>query len=363
MPSIFQTGGGAVWAEKPAGAKFDYTLTWTLEAGDPIQGNPVWECVPQGPTISDTSVAGANTIGWIAGGAVGGQHIVTVSITTLAGRKDQQSFVLIITDPAAAGAGTPSAFPSLALAVQEFRRNRLVGMLAESNPDTPLTDEFLLGKLIAAESTIAHDLGVFTSPREMIPPGTPQAERDALTAAGNVLAEEPGYDYDPALFQGNTWGLIELRQTPAINVTRIWFTYPGLGSPIWEVPISWHRLDKKPGYVNLVPDGAILDIPLNAFLLSAIGGGRKVPLMVQVRYRAGLENAARDYPELLELIRLQAALEVLKARFIPGSGSVSADGLSQSITFTAKDYQDDINAKKKALKTAIKGITGGLIVV
>lgn len=361
MPSVFETSGGALYAKKSPGGKFDYTLTWKLEAGDSI-ATATWTVSPAGgssPVVKSGQTENGNrTTIWLAGGNAGTDYLVNCHIVTTAGREDDQSFSLLIRDPATLGAGIPTAFPSLPAAVAAFRRDRLMSLLARWNPRASLDDQYLLDQLLAAESEIAHRLRVFTSPREMIPPGTPQDEIDQLIADGQHIEREPGYDYDPGLFIGNRWGSIDLRQSPAIKVHRIWFTYPGPGSSIYRVPVEWVRLDPRPGLVNLVPDGSPLDIPLNAYILSAIGGGRVVPLMIQVRYRAGLENAARDFPELLRLIQMQAALNILNDRFIPTSGSVSADGLSQSISFTADTYQKQIDPGISRLRSAIKGITG-----
>jgi hypothetical protein len=229
-------------------------------------------------------------------------------------------------------------------------------MLDSYAPGTFLSDEYLVEKLVSAERSIERDLRVFLTPREMVTPATPQADVDALVVAGEQVELEPGYDYDPALFQGNAWGLIELRQRPAISVSKVWFAYPAPTNTVWEIPLEWVRLDRKVGRISLIPTQSIIALPLNAYILSAIGGGRTIPLMLHVRYRAGLENAATAWPDLLGIIKRQALLDILDDRFVPTSGSVSADGLSQSISFTGEKYQEEILAKVEKLRTAIHGI-------
>jgi hypothetical protein len=103
-----------------------------------------------------------------------------------------------------------------------------------------------------------------------------------------------------------------------------------------------------------------MQLPLNAFILSALGGGRIVPEFLDIRYQAGLENAARDYPEILDLIMKQAALGIAEDLYLPSSRSesTSADGLSQSssIGFKIDDYTNLIDAKVDALKSSLFGI-------
>lgn len=362
MPSTFQFVGGALYAEKPAAGKFDYTLTWKLEAGDAI-ASATWLTDPVGLVKTDESHTTNETTAWLDAGTAGTRYLVRCRITTTEGRKDEQSFTLLVTDPKDMGAGIPTGFPSWAEAIAEFRRDRLMTLMAQANTGVPITDDFLMTQLRAAEKEISRRLGVFTYPVEMIPPGTPQSEIDALALAGTPMAEEPGYDYDPDLFMGNTFGAIDLRHAPAIRVTRIWFIYPGPPNSIWDVPTDWVRLDKQPGLINLVPQGTPIQVPLNAFILSAIGGGRQVPLMINVRYRAGLENAARDYPDLLQAIMQAAALDIYNQKFHPSSGSVSADGLSQSISRQAKDYREQMEPRLKQLRMSIRGLATGMVIL
>lgn len=243
-----------------------------------------------------------------------------------------------------------------ATAVADLRADRLTQLAAQQRPAQATSDDYLWGKLRAAEADAERHLRVYLTPTEIVPMGTPQSELDALEAAGARVVEEPGYDYDPDLFRGNSWGLIELRQKPIIKVHSIVFNYPEITSRIWTVPNDWIRPDKKYGRINLVPTNAVMTVPLQSYVLSALGGGRSVPLMMQVRYTAGLANVERDYPDLLDLVKKMAVLAVVDDKLMPQSGSVSADGLSQSISFDADKYRDAIDKKLDTLRQAIHGI-------
>ena len=249
----------------------------------------------------------------------------------------------------------PTCFPLLSAEVARLRRDRLVIALENYIPDMQLEDEYLVQKLLVAEAEIQRNLRVYLTPREVVPFGTPQADIDALTAAGNTVLIEPGYDYNPNFFQGDTWGLMELRQKPILAVHAIQFAYPSPTDQLYVIPDEWIRADAKYGRLNLVPVQTTLSLPLNAFLLSALGGGRTVPLMLQCRYRCGLANAAQDYPDILDAIRKEAVLSLLEDQFLPASGSASADGLSQSISFGSRDYREMMDRKLARLRDAIHG--------
>lgn len=240
--------------------------------------------------------------------------------------------------------------------VAALRTDRLVQVAQSYMPGITTSDTYLLEKLQAAEADAARRLRVFLEPTEMVPMGTPQEEIDALVAAGKRVEEEPGYDYDPDLFTGNTWGLIEVRQAPIIAVHSVAFYYPAPGTVLWQFPADWLRPDKKYGRISVVPIQAVVSLPLNAYIISSIGGGRTIPFMMGVRYTAGLKNARADYPDLIDVIKKAAVLMVIDDQFLPQSGSVSGDGLSQSISWDAEKYRDTVDKKLDALRQSIHGI-------
>jgi hypothetical protein len=248
---------------------------------------------------------------------------------------------------------TPAGLFDRATAIPVLRRDYLAGITRAYAAGVAFHDDFLWAKLLAAEAELERKLRVFFCPVTIIPQGA----TDIVPEPGERWVEEPGYDYTPSLFMGDSWGLMETRHRPIISVGRMWFAYPSLGSgSVWTVPLPWMRIEKKYGRINLVPTAHTMSMPLNAYLLSVIGGGRTVPLMLQIHYRAGLTDAATQYPELMDLIQMRAAFSVLESLFYPASGSISADGLSQSMSVDAAKYRDALDAKTEALRTAIHGV-------
>lgn len=219
-----------------------------------------------------------------------------------------------------------------------------------------MSDDDLFSKLRAAESDASHQLRAFFAPTVVIPEDAPQAEVDALEAAGARFVQEPAYDYDPDFFMGDRWGYIVTNHRPLISVQSIRFAYPDPTHQVWDVPIAWVRTDKQFGHIRLVPAAQSFSAPLSAFVMQALGGGRTIPFMIQVRYTAGLANPARDYPELLDLVKKMAALRILQSAFLPQSGSISADGLSQSSSVDVEKWHDGIVDKLGDLRDAIHGI-------
>lgn len=249
-----------------------------------------------------------------------------------------------------------SLFPDQIAAVDALRQDRL--LLARStlgNADA-FSDDYLYNQLLAAQADIERRLRVFAEPVEVLPEGATQAERDALDTAGTRWVEEPGYDLEPDFFQGDSWGYLVTRHHPLIAVHSIRFIYPQPLPAVWEVPASWIRLDRKYGHIRLVPGTQAFAAPLSAWVMQVMGGGRSVPHMIQVRYRAGLENAARDYPDLLDLVQKSAVLRMLEDAFLPQSGSISADGLSRSTSIDASRYREQIDSRLGQLRDALSGI-------
>jgi hypothetical protein len=241
-------------------------------------------------------------------------------------------------------------------ALASLRQDRLLNVIQTYAPGATFSDDYLWAKLRAAEADAERQLRVFFSPVEIIPQGSPE-DTAALDAANVRWIEEPGYDFDPDLFQGETWGLIETRQRPIIRIDSIYFAWPAPGMGVaFTVPDSWLRIDKKYGRLNLVPTQNLLTLPLNTFILSALSGGRSVPLMMQIRYAAGLKNAARDYPDLADLVQKMAVLNLLADLFLPQSGSISADGLSQSMSLDLDKYQQSVKDRLETLRQAIHGV-------
>jgi hypothetical protein len=243
-------------------------------------------------------------------------------------------------------------------AVPLFRANRLTNAVARVAPAALLDDGYLWSKLLAAEKALSDNLRVWFQPRYVIPATVPDSIVTQFAAANpaTVIEREPGYDYNPSYFEGNTWGLTELRQRPVITVERIVFAYPNPENIIFTIPPDWIRIDPRYGRINLVPTQNTISLPLNAYILSVLGGGRNIPFMLQIFYTAGLQNALTEWPELVDLIFKSAALSVLDDLFIPQSGSTSVDGLSQSLSFDPDKFRTDIDNRVEALREKMVGI-------
>lgn len=260
-------------------------------------------------------------------------------------------------------------FENLDSAVDILRRDRLVLAASSLGLDiTGIDNSYLQGKLLTAEAKAQRELRVFFAPTVMLPEEATQDEIDALELAGTRYAQEPAYDYDPGFFHGESWGFIQTRQKPLISVQSIKLRYPMPTMSVFDVPNDWLRLDRKYGHIRLVPGAMQFSAPLAVFVMPALGGGRFVPNMIQVRYTAGLRNAAAEYPDLIDLIYKMAAVSIIEDAMMPASGSISADGLSQSISNDVSKYQDVIDrllngppGSNGGLRTAIHGITLGFI--
>lgn len=217
-------------------------------------------------------------------------------------------------------------------------------------------DAKLYSKLLAAEAEASRQLRVFLEPTVVIPDSAPQPEIDALEAAGTKYHQESDYEYPHRFFDGNRWGMIELGWAPAISVESISLSYPATDTTFFEIPSEWIRLDRKAGHVRLVPARVSTSLIMSPMIMSAIAAGRDIPAMIQVRYTSGLKNATVDYPDLVDTINKMAMLRVLQSSFLPSSGSISGDGLSQSNSVNLQEWHDGISDKLDDLRDAIHGI-------
>lgn len=274
-----------------------------------------------------------------------------------------------------AEATTPSSLLFVRdLIVDELRQNQLVLLAQNFFPGIKLSDDFLWDSVKAAEAEMARRLRVPLVPTQFFPltpaqdtTGQIQMQIDALPP-GMPWAVDSPYDYDPEFFVGEKWGFIVLRQKPLISVGLIRFVYPAPSIGFYDVPGDWLRIDQKYAHIRLVPASSPFVAPLNAFILQALGGGRTIPFALQITYQAGITDAATTYPEMIDAIKKMAILKILENGFIPQSGSISADGLSQSISVDMRKYRDTIEhiidgppGANGGLMTAIHGIRGSAL--
>lgn len=242
------------------------------------------------------------------------------------------------------------------IAVDRLRADTLVMAARGSLPKVPVSDDYLWDKLRAAESEMAHELRVPLVPTHFFPAEPTPAEIAALDGA--PWAIDPGYDYAPTDFAYNDkWGMIRLRNKPLHSVSRVRFAYPGGPTAHYDLPLDWVRPDKKYGVIQFVPSSTAFVAPLNAFVMQAIGQGRTIPLAIQVSYVAGLGDVKANYPELLDAILKKAAIKMVEDLFLPQSGSISADGLSQSVSNDMAKHHETIDR----ILNGGKGSNGGLM--
>ncbi|MBK7491164.1 MAG: hypothetical protein IPI17_03465 [Nitrosomonas sp.] len=343
-------------AQQDKDSFLDYSLDWSdwLAEGDSIASS-IWSA-DVGPVLSSATIFGSLTTTWVQGGVAGMWYAITNTVTSAQGRTDQRTIRLFITDEAADSTAGTALFPNISATLEEMRRDQLAlaskyALSISFNPSTT----YLLSKLKAAEADASRQLRIHFAPTVIIPDDSPQSEIDALEAANTRYAQEAAYDYDSHFFSGEQWGYIVTKQKPIISVQSIKFAYPAPTTQVFEIPHSWIRLDKKYGHIRLVPAAQSFSAPLSAFIMQALGGGRTVPFMIHVRYTAGLSDPVKDYPDLVDLVKKMAVMRILQDAFLPQSGSISSDGLSQSLSVDLQKWHDGIEDKLDALRDAIHG--------
>lgn len=246
-------------------------------------------------------------------------------------------------------------FATNAAVVAELRADRLVlsGSLYFNAAD--LTDDYIYNKVLSAEADAARRLRVFLEPTTVFA-GEPSADEIASVGTAPWI-EEAGYDYEPELWNAEDWGYLVLRNKLVSRIVSLEFVYPSPAAGSFKFPDTWMRLDKKAGHIRFVPAGATMQVgALSAMILSMMAGGRTVPQMIKARYIAGMSNAAKDYPDLIDLIKRMAVLRIINDAFVPQSGSISADGLSQSFSTDIDKLAAGVDAQIEALRTSIHGI-------
>ena len=309
------------------------------------------------PRFADSAAPGAS---WAAG-------VVVVAFTdaetatlphgdamlVLAGPFGVRRFQLTIE---AAGQITRSALFVRDLAIERIRADRLVLLANSIMPDLQVSDDYIWDKLRAAEAHVAHALRVPLAPTRFFP-RTPTPEQIAALPAGLPWDVDPAYDYDPANYTGDKWGMILTRQKPIQSIIGMKFVYPSPQQTIIDVPMDWIRHDPRYGQVQIVPTGTAYQTLLGGMFLSQFSGGRQLPFTVELEYIAGLANAARDYPDLLDAIQKMAVVKIVEDGFMPQSGSISADGLSQSLSVDVSKYQEGVDT----ILNGPAGSNGGLM--
>lgn len=228
------------------------------------------------------------------------------------------------------------------LVVADIRADQLVMSAGSIFPSVKVSDDYIWRQVRSAESALSHTLRVKFEPTAFFP-SQPSADELAALPNGMPWAIDPGYDFEPDFFSPDKWGFIKTRDKPLISVTSIRFAYPSSVKNFYDIPHEWVRFDPKYGHIRLVPTSGGYTAPMMVYMRQAIGGGSSVPFMIEVRYIAGLTDIPKNYPEILEAVKKMAVLKMLQDAYLPQSGSISADGLSQSVSVDMDKYHSNVD--------------------
>lgn len=345
MATMFTSGEVGLMAEARAGSKLDYGLDWSdflaLTDGDTI-ADATWDVEETGLTLTGPSVSGSLAAVWIEADATARDWFtITCEITTTAGRKDSRVALLYVKPPAT---GTGSAiFKNRIVAIAQVRRDRLAMAASGALPDITVSDEYIWDKLMAAESEIAHTLRVPLQPTRFFPQQPTQDEIDALALAGIPWEVESAPDYQPDMFTGERWGYIVTRQKPIVSIEDMKFVYPTEQNGFFDIPDNWLSIDAKYGHIRIVPTSNAVMTGLAGISMLGIMSGKSIPSMIRLTYTAGLKDVAKNYPELVDCVKKKAVTKLIADAFLPQSGSISADGLSESISVDMAKYRESID--------------------
>jgi hypothetical protein len=348
----------AVVTDPASGAAIDsavVTVVVTDTAGVQVTGGPTWPFTL--PYLAGSAGVYQGQLPLSTNFVVGQAYIAFFSI--LANGQTTQFSTQLVIAPAGTVAVPNTGVRSLLfikdIVVPQIRNERLLMVAQTFFPGLTLSDDYIWEKVRAAENETGRDLRVPLVPTQFFPL-TPTPAQIAALPAGMPWAIDPPQDYDPDFFQGERWGFMVLRNKPVIVVQEVEFVYPAPTYGVYTFPLDWIRLDAKYAQIRFVPASSAFTAPLNAFLLQALGGGRTIPFAFNVTYQAGI-NAWQDFPQLIDLIKRRAVLKIIEDFFLPTSGSISADGLSQSLSITMEGYRDMI----QATLYGPKGMNGGLM--
>ncbi len=241
------------------------------------------------------------------------------------------------------------------IVVEELRTDRLMAAAAGVLTDVNVSDDYLWQKIRAAESEISHTLRVPLVPTHFFTSKPTDEQVAALD--GMAWAVEAAYDYEPSMFHFERWGYFITRQRPIIEVKRMWFVYPSARDGWFDVPNDWIRTDDRYGHVRLVPSSPAVFQSMSTFMMTALSGSRSIPFMINLEYVAGLQDVETNFPELLDAIKKMAVLKVVGDAFLPQSGSISGDGLSESLSVDMGKYHEAVDR----ILNGEPGSNGGLM--
>lgn len=241
------------------------------------------------------------------------------------------------------------------IVVSEIRRDRLMAAAAGVLQDVKVSDDYLWDKVRVAEAEVSHTLRVPLVPTRYFPMPPTDAQVEALD--GMAWDIDTPYDYDPGMFRGDRWGYFITRHAPIISVQGLRLAYPVAGSGFMDIPMDWLQVDHRNGHVRLVPSSPAVFMSMSVVVLGGIMAAQNIPNMLHLEYTAGLTDVSTKFPELLDAIKKLAVLKIVGDAYLPQSGSISADGLSQSLSVDIDKYHGSIDE----ILNGPKGSNGGLM--
>jgi len=340
--------------DKDALKSYSFELVDIIPPGDTLV-SVTW-APAAGITLSNPGNDSTTAVVRFSGGVQRTWYACVATWLTASGETDQFVVRIYIKEDEEAVSVLGSAlFPNKFSAVSEMRRDRLLLAAKSHFTGVELSSEYIWRKLIAAEAEASRTLRVRFKPTMFFPVTPTQDQIDALN--GMPWDEDPAYDYDPDMFKGDMWGFMATRNRPVQSVLSFRYAYPSNGGFSYDVPLDWLKVDKKYGQIRIVPTSQGSLAVLNSFIMQTLGAGRMIPQMMQLTYVAGLANAVQDFPDLVDLVKKMAVLKIIEDSYIPQSGSISADGLSQSMSIDMGKYDDMIDR----IINGPKGSNGGLM--
>lgn len=189
----------------------------------------------------------------------------------------------------------------------------------------------------------------------------PAAEQQFMPDPAMPFMAESGYDLPPGFLGVAQWGAISLYHRPVQQVLRVDFTYPGMPGASFTCPESWLQLDRKGGRIHFFPVTGYADAPISMVALQAVYAAQTIPLMVKVRYVAGIDPSLSENADVVEAAYRMAMIQLLRDTFLPQSGSVSVDGLSQSVSADIDKLSGSLDSTLDVIRERVIGLTYGVL--
>ena len=225
-----------------------------------------------------------------------------------------------------------------------------IPLVFNTNPTQALADAQILGIIRQAEDWVETTGGVMLTPTWIAsPPATTYQEVEAIglvttspPQSGQVLGVDYdyldiGYDFKYRNYLFESWGNLQLRWKPLIDVQYLAYIYPLL-SQFFNIPLSWVVEDHDYGMLRLVPAANVEMLPLFAMQLAFMGFAQSLPQAIWLQYTTGLTPV--DYqtrfsfiPTLILSAAASILLPILQGSINMGATSrqIGVDGLVESV--------------------------------